>query len=152
MNRWLFHPWLEVRVPFVLGLLFITAAISKIAEPYQFANAVRLYRLVPAGSVFPFATLVAGLELLCGLALCLGLKLRLTACLAAGLLLLFVAALTINLVRGLPADCGCFTAGRTPGNPAEAFKAMRLVILRDLVLLLPTMQVLLRPRLDKPSA
>jgi uncharacterized membrane protein YphA (DoxX/SURF4 family) len=150
MNRWLFHPWLEVRVPFVLGLLFITAAIPKIVGPYQFANAVRLYQLVPAWSIIPFATVVAGLELLCGLALCLGLKLRLAARVATGLILLFVVALAINLARGLPVDCGCFTASRIPGNPMEALKAMRLAIFRDLALLLLALQVLLRPQPAKP--
>jgi len=143
MIRRLLHPWLTVRAAFLLGAVFVVAALPKIADPPAFAKAIHAYRLFPAALVHPAALALPWLELLTGAALCLGWRLRAAALWTGTLLLAFVAALSINLARHHPVDCGCFDPHATTRSEAERLGDMRWTILRDLGLLLLVGQVLL---------
>lgn len=141
MRPWLRHPRLGLACRIVLGLVFIGAALPKIADPPGFAKAIWAYELFPAWSLKPLALALPWLELCCGLALCLGLWLRAAATWVAALLLGFCLALAINLARHHPVDCGCF-GGAAPKTGAERLTDMRWSLLRDLGLLLLVAQVL----------
>lgn len=141
MRRLLQHPKLSLAVRLILGLVFIGAALPKIIDPPAFAKSIWAYELFPAWSLNPLALLLPWLELVCGLALCLGVWAR-AASLWVGLLLVsFTLALSINLARHHPVDCGCFgaTASKTQ---AERLLDMRWSIARDGGLLLLVFQVL----------
>lgn len=142
MRRWLLHPWLAVRAPFALGLVFIAAALSKLADPPGFAKAIWLFQLAPAWAVHPAALVLPWLELVCGLALCLGVWVRAAAAWIAVLLLAFLAAISINLARHHPVDCGCFGSGSAQKTEAQRLADMKLDLLRDLGLLLLAAQAL----------
>jgi putative oxidoreductase len=142
MRRWLLHPWLTVRAQIGLGLVFIIAALSKIADPPGFAKSLWLYQLAPSWSLHPAALVLPWLELLCGLALCLGLWTRAAACWIAALLVAFTLALSINLARHHPVDCGCFRAEIVTKTEEERLRDMKWAILRDLGLLLLAAQVI----------
>jgi len=138
----LLHPWLTVRAQLALGAVFVAAALPKLADPPGFAKAIWNYQLFPAWSVHPAALALPWLELLCGLALCLGLWTRAAASWLAGLLLAFVLAISFNLARRHPMDCGCFGTQAGPRTVQERLGDMRWDILRDLGLLLLAAQVL----------
>lgn len=142
MKRWFLHPWLEVRVPFALGLVFVLAALAKIVDPPGFAKSIWFFQLAPPWSVHPAALLLPWLELLAGLALCLGVWKRAAAAWLSLLLLTFITALAINLARRHPVDCGCFGSGVPAKTEEERLADMRWTILRDLGLLLLAAQVL----------
>ncbi len=65
-------------------------------------------------------------ELLAGLALILGIWTRTSAALVGALLLVFVAAISANLLRGNAIDCGCFDVASAGKSVAERFADMRL--------------------------
>jgi uncharacterized membrane protein YphA (DoxX/SURF4 family) len=138
----LLHPWLTVRAQIALGAVFVAAAWPKLADPPGFAEAIWNYRLAPAWLVHPAALVLPWLELLCGLALILGLWVRAAGAWAGTLLLVFVAALSINLARGHPVDCGCFHTQAAPLPAPERLADMRWDIARDLGLLLLAAQIL----------
>ena len=140
MRRLLRHYKLTLAVRIVLGLAFIAAAMPKIGDPPDFAKAIWAYDLFPPWSLNPLALLLPWLELSCGLALCLGFWLRAAALWIGALLLGFCLALTINLARHHPVDCGCFGA-TTPKTSAERLTDMRWSLLRDVGLLLLAAQV-----------
>ena len=142
MRRWLLHPWLTVRAQIALGLVFVIAALAKIADPPGFAKFIWMYQLAPAWSLHPTALVLPWLELLCGLALCLGLWTRAAASWIAALLLAFIVALAINLARHHPVDCGCFGTTTVTKTEAERLEDMQWTILRDLGMLLLAAQVL----------
>ena len=142
LRRWLFHPWLRTRVPIALGLVFIVAALPKIADPPGFAKSIWAYALFPAWSVHAAALLLPWLELVCGLALVLGLWIRAAASWIAVLLLAFILSLSINLGRRHPVDCGCFSTRASAKSDGERLRDMRLDILRDLGMLLLAAQIL----------
>jgi uncharacterized membrane protein YphA (DoxX/SURF4 family) len=142
LSGWLRHPRVTLLARIILGLVFIGAALPKLADPPAFAKAIWAYELFPAWSLNPLALLLPWLELLCGLALCLGFWVRAAALWLGALLLAFLLALTINLARRHPVDCGCFGAS-APKTEAERLADMRWSMLRDGGLLLLVVQILI---------
>jgi putative oxidoreductase len=140
MRRLVLHPKATLAARILLGLVFIAAALPKIADPPGFAKAIWAYALFPPWSLNPLALLLPWLELVCGLALCLGRWLRAAALWCAALLLSFSVAIAINLARHHPTDCGCF--GTAPHrSEAERLVDMRWALLRDIGLLFLAAQV-----------
>jgi putative oxidoreductase len=135
-------PWLTVRVQIALGVFFVAAALPKLVDPPSFAHMIYNYRLVPGAFVNLMALVMPWLELLAGLALILGIWTRASAGLVAGLLLIFIVAISLNLARGNAIDCGCFDVSAADKTAAERLADMRLDILRDLGMLLMAAQIL----------
>jgi len=151
MNRGcLIHPWLTVRTQIALGAVFVAAALPKLADPPGFAKAIWNYQLAPPWLVHPAALTLPWLELFCGLALCLGLWTRAAAAWVSALLLVFLAALSLNLARHHPVDCGCFQTQATARSADDRLADMRWAILRDLGLVILAGQILLATR-SKPK-
>jgi putative oxidoreductase len=146
LGEWLAHPWLTVRVQIGLGAIFVVAALPKVADPPSFAHMIYNYRLVPGAAVNALALVMPWVELLAGLALILGVWPREAAALAGLLLLVFIAAIGFNLVRGHAVDCGCFDVHSAGKSREELLGEMRWVLIRDAAILLLVAQVLLAPR------
>jgi len=139
---WWASPWLSIRAQLALGAVFVAAAIPKILDPPAFAHRIYNYRLIPGAAVNALALVLPWIELLAGLALVVGFWKRTGAGIAGALLLVFVAALAINLARRNPVECGCFDV-KSEGKPrAELLADMRWTIARDAGLLLLVLQVL----------
>jgi hypothetical protein len=135
-------PWLTSRVQFVLAAVFVVAGFGKIADPPGFAHEVHNYKLLPGFAINAVAILLPWVEVVAGLALFFSLARRSAARIMGVLLLVFVVALSINLLRGRPVDCGCFGTSKVVKTDAERLKDMKWVIARDVGLLLLVAQVL----------
>jgi len=97
-----------------LGFLFFYAGVGKIISPQEFAVAIYNYQLLPDGAINLLAVVLPWLEVLLAAALVSGFYVRGASLLSAVLFFVFVAALSINLARGLDISCGCFsTAGES---------------------------------------
>lgn len=92
----------------VVGGIFIYASADKLMNPAAFAEVIHHYRIVPFPLLHLCAHLLPVVELVCGLALVLGIRQRGAALLAGGLTLIFMAAITSALIRNLDISCGCF--------------------------------------------
>jgi putative oxidoreductase len=114
-----------------LGAVFFYAGLQKHLAPFQFAEAVMAYRLLPqsqvglVAAVLPWVELTAGFFLVLGylleaagrIAMSLGLssgallvggiKRRSCLLLVGALAFLFVIVMLVTLARGLEIDCGC---------------------------------------------
>jgi len=130
------HPWLTVRVQIGLGILFIIAALPKILDPPSFAHMVYNYKIVPWALINPMALILPWIELLCGVALVLGIWKGTARTIIAALLVVFIAGISINLARGNAIDCGCFNVADAGKTPAQRVASMWWDILRDLGMLL----------------
>ena len=147
MTARLMHPWWTLAARLVLGAVFIAAALPKLADPPGFTRALWNYLLFPDWSLAPMALVVPWLELLCGLALVSGFWVRPAAGWLGLMLLAFVAALSINLARHHPVDCGCFGShAGPPRSDAERMAALRWDIVRDLGLLVLAAHILAATR------
>ncbi len=115
---------------------------AKIADPPGFAHELHNYALLPDAAVNPLALLLPWLEVVSGVVLFLGLWRRAAAAVFGLLLVVFVGALSIDLARGRPVDCGCFGTSTVPRTEAERLNEMKVAIARDGLLLLLVGQVL----------
>lgn len=152
LARWLSHPWLTVRVQILLGVVFIAAALPKIADPPSFAHAVYNYRILPGALVNIVALTLPWLELLSGLALVIGIWRRTATLVIGALLLVFIGGISLNLLRKNPIDCGCFDVHSASKTREERLGDMRFVILRDVGMLLLVAQSVAATRQDARSA
>jgi sulfite reductase beta subunit-like hemoprotein len=78
---------------------------------------------------------------LCGLALILGLWRKAASGLIAAMLLTFIVAISVNLARNNPIDCGCFDVKDAGKTREQRVDDMRFVIFRDLGMLLMVSQL-----------
>lgn len=107
---WRLDPWLGAWLAACLAWVFWPAAWHKWRDPAGFEAALRAYRVLPTRWL-PLGRVLPGLEALAGALLVGGWVvdgLRAPgALIAASLLALYAAAMSINLVRGRVLDCGC---------------------------------------------
>lgn len=100
---------IELFIRWLFGITFIYASYHKIIEPDQFAKIIYGYYLFPEFIINLTAIILPCLELLVGIALILGIYPRSALLILELMLLAFIVALSINLIRGLEFDCGCFS-------------------------------------------
>jgi uncharacterized membrane protein YphA (DoxX/SURF4 family) len=91
---------------FVAGI-FLRSGIAKATELDTFRSAVANYKLVPKELEKPLAVSLPFAEIVAGVLLAVGLVPVVVAAALAFLLLVFAAAIAINLARGRKFDCGC---------------------------------------------
>lgn len=113
------NPWLELTSRWLLGILFVAASFHKIIHPAQFAKIIYGYQLVPDMAINLIAIVLPFLEFFSGAALLLGIFPRSAVLIINAMLLSFIVAISINLLRGHVFDCGCFSMGAA-NHPAAA--------------------------------
>ncbi|MBI1803087.1 MAG: DoxX family membrane protein [Ignavibacteriae bacterium] len=130
MKRILAHPYVVLLVRCFLGVVFVIAAIEKIAIPETFAISVEAYKLIPTYVINVFALVIPWVELVCGLFLIAGVFVRASSALLSGLLAVFVVALISALLRELKIDCGCFGPSHaTPVGWGKVLEDVGLLVL-----------------------
>src|SRR3972149_3705463 len=116
MKKLLGNRWLLLLCRLVLGVVFVYASIDKIQHPAAFAKQVYNYQMLSVTASNLFAVTLPWMELFAGLALIVGVFKGESSLLLSTLLVIFVAAISVNLYRGVNLDCGCFsTAEGGPG-------------------------------------
>jgi putative oxidoreductase len=91
----------------ILGGLFIYAGCLKALHPYDFAEVVLAYQLLPVALVGVVAATLPWQEVAAGLCLVVGLKRRSCLLILGWLTVAFLLVMLITLARGLKIDCGC---------------------------------------------
>ena len=120
--------WLALLCRLAVGGIFVYASLDKLAHPDAFAVAVHHYRLVPIPLLHVFAGLLPVVEIVTGIALIAGFRVRGAALLSALMTLVFTVAIATALARGLDISCGCFN---TDGGHGVGMS----LLIRDVVLL-----------------
>ena len=100
----------------VLGGIFTYASFDKILHPFEFAEVVYNYQLLPDVLVNIVSLFLPWLELIVGLSLITGIWLHGAVLTCNALLLIFFTTLVFNMARGLDIDCGCFTTSVGPSS------------------------------------
>ena len=146
--------WILLVLRVILGAIFIFAALPKIQDPPSFAHLVYNYKLLPLTMINMVALVLPWLELICGVFLIFGIWKQTVSSVVAGLLLIFILGLAINLAHGNAIQCGCFGNAATKTS-TELFHDMKLDLLRDAALLTiaVVITVFSRPRtFDTPQS
>ena len=135
-------PPLQALCRLALGGIFIYASLDKIAHPQEFARIIANYSILPDFLVTLPALALPWVELIAGLSLVAGLWTRSSALLLCLLLLVFMAALGFNALRGISLSCGCFSTSASDTENAY------VLIFRDLLILVPGLLVVFFNRAD----
>jgi len=93
---------------FFIAYIFIVSGYSKLKDLNIFTQAVDSYRILPQIIIRPFSLALPWFELLLGIAVGIGLYVRVSSVMLVLLLCMFAIALSINIFRGRNIDCGCF--------------------------------------------
>jgi uncharacterized membrane protein YphA (DoxX/SURF4 family) len=114
---WRGHPVLALAARLYLGTIFLLACWHKLMEPGAFALDIATYQILPLSLINPMAIVLPWVELLAGIMMVIGLRTRAAALLVAGMMVLFLAAISLALSKGLEMSCGCFASQGAAEDP-----------------------------------
>lgn len=132
---------------YILAFVFLSASVPKLLARADFETALANYGLLPSRLVAPAAMWLPRAELGLAAALFAGVALTAVGLTAAGLLLLFAGAISVNLVRGRRIDCGC--SGLTARKTISWMAVLRNA---SLAVVTASIAVLNAPASDPPAA
>ncbi len=122
----------------VLAGIFLYTGYIKLESPLQFAAVLSGYQLFPDWLILPLTDYFPWVEIGLGILLLAGWKIRYVAWGASGLIFLFLLVLIVTYLRGIDADCGCFSFDD---------RISPLTIGRDMLILLPALFLAIEPML-----
>ena len=135
-------PWIGTAVRLLTGGVWIVAGSLKLPDLAGSVRAVRAYELLPEAVVPAVGHALPVVEVLVGLMLLLGLRVRANAVVSSALFAAFVVGIASVWARGIEIDCGCFGGG---GAEEGASAAYPLELARDVTLLLASLWLVVRP-------
>ena len=112
------------------ALLFAVAAVHKLRAPRSFTETFSGYQVLPQFLAAPVSTLVPVLEGLTAVGLLLEPAREAASAAGSALLLVYAAAMGVNLLRGRRSlDCGCLgPRGRTPISAALVWRSLVMAL------------------------
>ena len=110
--KFLENRFLSLIFRLVIGMVFLVAGIGKAADPSSFAHEILNYHIIPFPLINFFAMILPWVEILCGIFLIAGVRIKANAAISALFMLIFIIAIGSAMARGLNINCGCF-AGHT---------------------------------------
>jgi uncharacterized membrane protein YphA (DoxX/SURF4 family) len=116
-RQWPGHTWLALGLRWYLGVVFIAASLHKIAHPQSFALTIATYDILPLVLVNPMAIVLPYVEVVAGVMLIVGLRVRAAALLVLAMMVVFTIAVALALAQGIDASCGCFAAQSLDEDP-----------------------------------
>jgi len=128
MKRILQNDYLNLLVRLILSGVFIFFAIGKIADPWLFAKEINNYQIMPEFTISFMALVLPWLELFCGFLILAGIKVKSSAFICGGLLIIFIIAISIAMSKGLNINCGCSTQTYQEVGWSKIFEDIFLLI------------------------
>jgi len=119
-----------------LAATFLYTGYIKIEHQLQFAAVLFGYRLFPDSLILPLSRYFPWLEIAFGILLLVGWKIRYVSVGACVLLTMFIVILAVTYLRGIDANCGCFSFED---------RITPLTIARDALILLPALYLAAEP-------
>jgi uncharacterized membrane protein YphA (DoxX/SURF4 family) len=107
----------------LLGVVFLVAGAEKLSALDAFGHAIANYQIVPIPLVNIAALLFVWTEIVAGLLLLTGTKVRGSSLVIAMLLGVFLIAILSAMARGLTINCGCFVSAKDIAAAGSAEKA-----------------------------
>jgi len=115
-------PYLSIYCRLLVGVIFMSFALSKIMRPAVFALNVVDFGMMPSWGVDLWSLALPWAELVVGMFLVLGIRTRAAATLIAAMLLIFMVGLLHAIYLHLPINCGC--VGEV-GEPVTWWKMLK---------------------------
>ncbi len=114
----------------LLAGIFLYTGYIKLESPLQFAAVLSSYKLFPDWIILPLSDYFPWVEIGLAVLLLIGWKIRYVSLAACGLLMTFIIVLALTYLRGIDANCGCFSFDD---------RITPLTIARDALILIPAL-------------
>ncbi len=108
MRNILTNKYLQLAARLFVGFIFLYAGLGKIVEPQTFAKEIANYHILPDFLINITALVLPWLEVIIGIFLIAGIRIRASATIASVSMLVFIIAVLSAMIRGLDINCGCF--------------------------------------------
>lgn len=92
----------------LLGAIYCFSGFSKTIDLHSFENVIAHFEVAPSGLIIPTATIIVSTEMILGVALLLGFRVRFASMLLGYMTLLFLLVVTVVFINGKSVECGCF--------------------------------------------
>ena len=112
MKQFLLNRWIQIILRLVVGGVFLYAGVTKVQHPMNFADSIATFQMLPRQWINVTAMALPPFEIIVGLMLMSGWKVRPAAFAVFVMTVVFAMALSQALIRGLEVDCGCFGSGK----------------------------------------
>jgi uncharacterized membrane protein YphA (DoxX/SURF4 family) len=129
----------QLALRIILGGTFVAASLDKITHPRLFAEVIYNYQILPLSLINLAAAVMPLLELIAGITIIIGLWTRSSSFILSGLTLIFIAAISFNMIRGLEVNCGCF-------DVISGSKIGADLLIRDILLLFAGILIILEKK------
>jgi putative oxidoreductase len=107
-TSFIYRQWVYLIARGILGGVFVYAGILKMQSPIEFADNIAAYQLLPANTIDALALGLPFFEIICGLLVLGGVRIKIGTLGISAMLLVFMGAILTALKKGLSIDCGCF--------------------------------------------
>jgi len=131
---------LESSARVVVGGVFVYAGAMKLCDVAAFRELLSRYGMLPEFALGFVSVALPAFECVVGALLVFSRWVRISAAVISAMLVVFVVALAQAGVRGLDVSCGCF------GGSSFASGGVWEAVVRDIVLLVPSMCLVVRGR------
>lgn len=118
----------------IVALVFIYAGIEKISDLKSFSQSIYNYKILPNELINFLAITLPWLELVSSLLLLFGISVKENAAIIGSLLIVFIIAIAVSMIRGLDIDCGCFGKANPVGWRKLIENTLMLIICFSLIL------------------
>ena len=125
--KFIYNDYLHLTARLLIGALFLYAALPDILDTMGFASSIYNYKLFPPSIIGMSTAFVPWIEVLVGLALVSGVKVRGASLLISLLVVVFISLAAISAIRGLDIDCGCFSGVERKANWLAIFEELVLL-------------------------
>ena len=146
MERCLGNRWFLLLLRLVIGGAFLYAGCLKIRDGVAFADSIESFKLLPSELINLMAMGLPPLEVILGMMLVTGWRVRVASFGVLVLSIVFAFALGQALMRGLQVDCGCFGSGKP--STLKTFLALG----RDVLLIAASSWLWVRSEASKQNA
>lgn len=109
MKKFLNNEYFLLISRITVGTVFLMVSLAKVVHPGAFANEIGNYDLFPEIIVNFSAVVLPWIELICGMLLIAGVRLKANSLIISILLIFFILSVGSAMARGLNIDCGCYS-------------------------------------------
>lgn len=143
MIKYLNNPILLLIFRLVVGFIFLSFGASKIGIADQFAADIAKYAIMPEFSLNIIAMVLPWLEIVVGILLILGVRLRTSAIFSILLLLTFISFVGFAMLMGFDINCGCSSTNPQKVGIPKLLENSGLLILSAIIFLFPNQKITL---------
>ncbi|HRP01512.1 MAG TPA: MauE/DoxX family redox-associated membrane protein [Candidatus Kapabacteria bacterium] len=137
MTKYLNNPILQLLMRLIIGFIFLAFGASKLGISEKFASDIAKYAIMPEFSLNLISIILPWVEIVIGILLILGVRLRANALIATTLMVLFICFVSFAMIMGYDINCGCSSTNPQKVGFPKLLENSGLLLLSILIYMFP---------------